>query len=202
VPLTDATKNTLLDALPALATHLSLHTAFSITGTNEVTGGSPAYARQPCAWSASSGGVLSLAGLELFDVPAGTIMFVGLWSALTSGTFRGMYPVKAAAPTPFTAVAGTDIITSDAHGFTLTDESVVFWDLGAGSVLPTGITEGTRYFVRDISGDTFKIAATAGGAAIDLTTDGGGYAQRFVPEVFAGQGQYEVTDIDIAATGA
>lgn len=202
MPLTDATKNTLLDGLPALATHLSLHTAYSITGANEVTGGTPAYARNLCAWSASSGGVLSLAGLELFDVPAGTVMFVGLWSAITAGTFRGMLPVKAVAPTPFTAVAGTDIITSDAHGFTATDESVVFWDLGSGSVLPTGITEGTRYFVRDISGDTFKIAATAGGAAIDLTTDGGGYAQRFVPEVYAAQGQYEVTSISIGATGA
>jgi len=39
-------------------------------------------------------------------------------------------------------------------------------------VLPTGITAGTVYYVRDKTTDTFKIAATAGGSAIDITGAG------------------------------
>jgi len=205
MPLTDAVKNTMLDALGGLATtHMSLHSAFSITGANELTGGSPAYARQPCAFSAASGGSLSIAGAETFDVPAAAVVaFVGLWSAVTAGTFRGMWPLQSTAdsPKPFTAVSGTDIITVDAHGFANADQ-VVFWDLGAGSVIPTGLTEGVIYHVRDVSGDTFKVAAAAGGAAIDLTGDGGGLVQRILPEVFAGQGTYQVADLDIPLVGA
>jgi hypothetical protein len=68
----------------------------------------------------------------------------------------------------FTA-ALTDVITSPAHGFVDTDPVYVL-----GDSLPTGIAEGTEYFVRDVTTDTFKLAATSGGAAIDLTTVGSG----------------------------
>lgn len=204
MPVTDAVKNAGLDAMTALMTHMSLHTAYSAAGSNEVTGGSPAYARQAAAWSAASGGSVSISGAETFDVPAGTtVSFVGFWSAISAGTFRGMWPLQATAdsPKPFTAVGSTDLITCDAHGFSDTNP-VVVWDLGAGSVIPTGLTEGTVYFVRDTSGDTFKLAATSGGSAIDISTDGGGLIQRISPEVFAGQGTYQVADLDIPLVGA
>lgn len=202
MPVTDAVKNAGLDAMAALMTHLSLHSAFSITGVNELTGGSPAYARQLLAWTAASVGNLSLAGAETFDVPAaGTVAYVGAWSASTAGTFRGMWPANGGTPMPFTAVGATDIITVDAHGYANAD-TVTVWDLGSGSVIPTGLVEGTVYHVRDVAGDTFKLAATAGGAAIDLTTDGGGLVQKITVEVFAGQGTYVVNDIDIPLVGA
>lgn len=35
----------------------------------------------------------------------------------------------------------------------------------------SGLTAGTAYYVRDISGNTFKLAASSGGAAIDFTTN-------------------------------
>lgn len=201
MPITDAVKNAGLDAMAALMTHLSLHSAYSATGANELTGGSPAYARQLCAWSAAAAGNVSLAGPETFDVPAGTVAFIGAWSAVTAGTFRGMWPASGGVPVPFTAVGTTDVITADAHGLANGD-TVTVWDLGAGSVIPTGLTEGTVYFVRDVAGDTFKLAATSGGAAIDLTTDGAGLVQRMVSEVFAAQGTYQVTDLDIPLAGA
>lgn len=47
--------------------------------------------------------------------------------------------------------------------------------MGDVATLPGGITEGTTYFVRDVSGSTFKVAATSGGAAIDLTAAATGY---------------------------
>jgi acyl CoA:acetate/3-ketoacid CoA transferase alpha subunit len=43
-----------------------------------------------------------------------------------------------------------------------------------GESLPTGVDASTIYFVVTVSGDTFKLALTSGGAAIDLTTTGSG----------------------------
>jgi hypothetical protein len=93
--LNDAAKNLMLDALTDPTTgvdYISLHTADpGATGTNEVTGGSPAYARLNITWAAASGGSVSEnTGTDpVFDVPAGTITHLGLWDAVTSGNFYG-----------------------------------------------------------------------------------------------------------------
>lgn len=83
--------NLMLDALAAVITHVSLHTDTVGSGSgNEVTGGSPAYARQTAAWGAAAAGNIDLTGSEVFDVPAGTtVRRLGFFSALTSGTFYG-----------------------------------------------------------------------------------------------------------------
>jgi hypothetical protein len=201
MPVLDPVKNAGLDAMVAIISHLSLHSAYSITGANELTGGSPAYARKAAGWSAAAAGNVSIAAGLTFDVPASTVAFIGGWSAISGGTFRGMWPANGGTPIPFTAVGSTDVITADAHGFVDTN-TVVVWDLGAGSVVPTGLVEGTIYFVRDTAGDTFKLAATSGGAAIDLTTDGAGLIQRITAEVFAAQGTYLLSDLDIPLSGA
>lgn len=67
---------------------------------------------------------------------------------------------------PVTAVAASDIATSTAHGFTA-NQPVVFRGLAGG----TPLVNGTTYYARDITTDTFKVSATAGGSAINLTTD-------------------------------
>jgi hypothetical protein len=91
MPFNNTAKNLMLDALAAVADNLSLHTANpGATGTNEVTGGSPAYARQANTWNAAASGEAALTANETFDVPASTtITHVGLWSAPTGGTFYG-----------------------------------------------------------------------------------------------------------------
>lgn len=65
-----------------------------------------------------------------------------------------------------TGVAATDVITSNAHGYSDGDR-VVLTALTGG----TGLTTGTVYFVRDSTANTYKLAATAGGAAIDFSSD-------------------------------
>ena len=62
-------------------------------------------------------------------------------------------------------IATTDIVTSAAHGYANGDP-VVFASLTGGA----GLTNGTKYYVRDITTDTFKVSATVGGAAVDVTT--------------------------------
>ncbi len=87
----------------------------------------------------------------------GTIEFEGL---------SGVPLPKPKAQGAVTAAASTDVFTKTEHGLMLGDQ-VSFSGLTGGA----GITPGTVYFVRDETLDTFKIAATSGGSAIDVTTD-------------------------------
>lgn len=91
MPLTDAAKNLMLDQLATVAVWASLHTADpGTTGANEVTGGSPTYARKAITWNAAATGNLDNNANPVFDVPAATtVAHVGLWSAATAGTFYG-----------------------------------------------------------------------------------------------------------------
>lgn len=89
--LSDSGKNLALNGFAGGAVYASLHTADpGTTGTSEVTGGSPAYARKSVSWAAASAGALTTNAQIVFDVPASTtIKYVGFWSASTSGTFYG-----------------------------------------------------------------------------------------------------------------
>lgn len=85
---TDTMRQGVANGYTALATHGSLHTADpGTTGTAEVTGGSPAYARKALAWTPGTTGTATASAT--FDVPSGiTPSWTGIWSALTGGTFR------------------------------------------------------------------------------------------------------------------
>jgi hypothetical protein len=84
-----AGKNVMLDQLGTVAVFASLHTSDpGATGTGEATGGSPAYARKSITWNAASG-TKTASNAPVFDVPAGTYAYFGLWSASTAGTFYG-----------------------------------------------------------------------------------------------------------------
>lgn len=72
---------------------------------------------------------------------------------------------------PFTVVPGTDACTAKGRTFTDTERVRVF---NTKDLLPTGLAKDTDYFIRDASGSTFKLAATSGGTAIDITTTGSG----------------------------
>ena len=62
-----------------------------------------------------------------------------------------------------------DTVTATAHGLSNGDE-VSF----ATIVTTTGIVTRTIYYVVNATTDTFQVAATAGGAALPLTTNGSG----------------------------
>lgn len=83
--------NLMLDALAAAIGYVSAHTADpGSSGTNEVSGGSPAYARKAITWGSASGGVLTSSNAPVLDIPGSTtVSYVGFWSAATSGTFYG-----------------------------------------------------------------------------------------------------------------
>lgn len=97
MPWAVAMKNEMLDAWLAHVGTLygSLHTANpGSTGANEATGGSPAYARKPLSWSSSASGAMPLSASVLWDIPAGTYNFVGIWLTSSGGTgFRLYEPI-------------------------------------------------------------------------------------------------------------
>lgn len=94
-----ASKNAMLDALTATIGYVSAHTADpGSSGTSEVTGGSPAYARKAVTWSSATGGVASASGLPTFDIPTSTtVTYLGLWSAVTGGTYKGKIAISSQA---------------------------------------------------------------------------------------------------------
>ena len=94
-------------------------------------------------------------------------------AANTAGVVVGMQWTGTGSPAT-TAIACTftdagDLVTKTAHGLSNGDH-VSF----ATIVTTTGIVTNTIYFVISAATDTFQVAATSGGAAIALTTNGTG----------------------------
>ena len=86
---------------------------------------------------------------------------------------------------PTSAVnAGTDVITFAGHGLSDTDQ-ITYNQVGGGTLM-SNVTDGQTVFVRDKTDNTFKIAATSGGTAIDIGT--GHNAQTFTIVTDAVQG--------------
>lgn len=207
MPFNTPALNTMLDALDESATqitHVGIFTSAADpgVGTNhtatEATGGSPAYARQAVTWAAASSGTKANSGSLTFDVPAGTFAYFGLFNASTgnSSNFRGYIPFGGAtALKGFASIDTTltnDQFFSVAHGMSDGDR-VILYNVFAETI-PSGVTEGTLYYVVSSATNTFKVSTTLGGGAVDLTAVQGGeiYWQRIVPEVFASQGQITV----------
>lgn len=182
----DTAKGVMLDAMaPGFG---SLHTAYSTSGANEVTGGSPAYARAALTWASASGSPITkalAATLPTWNVPASTTVgWFGLWTASTAGTFRGMQPLGGGALLNAMVEVAADITANDifskAHGL-VADNRVVFW-----GTLPSGLSVGTIYWVisTGLATDSFRVSTTQGGSAVDLTGTQpfGFFAQKCVPQ--------------------
>ncbi len=67
-------------------------------------------------------------------------------------------------------LASTDVLTYDGHGLE-TDDEVTVRAASAGT-LSAPLAAGTTYYAIRLSNAAFKLAATAGGAALNITSDG------------------------------
>jgi hypothetical protein len=82
-------RNVMLDGLAAVCTRAALHSGDpggANSATNELTGGSPAYARKAITWGAAAAGSMDETSSPTFDVPASTVAWVSFWN--TAGTVR------------------------------------------------------------------------------------------------------------------
>lgn len=144
-----------------------------------------AVARSSAQWTVSGNQVSNVNAITFAQSSSSeTEMFWGIGrSSSGAGTLDFKGHIGAAVKT-FTANAAdvtADTITCPSHGYT-TDDRVVFYAT-MGSTLPTGMTEGTVYFVlaSGLTSDVFKFATTSGGAAINITAVGAGVVGKVTP---------------------
>lgn len=171
--------------------YLSLHSTWQgLTGnqaSNELS--YSGYARQAVSRNGSAGFTVSsnaatlTANVEFPACPAGTTgkaYFFGVGTASSgAGVLRHMGGIGGT-PVECTALASNDTVSApELSGSLAVDDPVVFW--GQGGSLPTGITEGTVYFVKTVSGGDFTVSTTAGGSTLNITADGACLVQRLTP---------------------
>jgi len=155
---------------------------------NEVTGGT--YTRQTVTaanWATVSGGSTNnSAEISFTLMPACTVTHCAiLKDTLTTVLFGG--PLTDAAPKACTVVDGdltANLVSCGSHGFT-TDTRVAFYVEPYGGTIPTGLTEGTIYYVlaTGLTADKFAVSTTSGGSAVDITAVGNALVQKCLPKV-------------------
>ena len=175
---------------PLTNLYVALHTADPGAGGDQTTSevsytgyARAAVARTSGGWTVSTNTVSPVAAVSTGACSAGTAtathFSVGVASSGASKIIhRG--PIASARLGPFTAIAATDAITFPGLSGMAVDDRIVFQSVG-GSTLPTGITEGTVYWVKTVSGNDITISTTQGGSTLDITAAGDGIAYRATP---------------------
>jgi hypothetical protein len=117
------------------------------------------------------------------------------WLGLWNGTTYLGYSPNAGSPKEFIATAATDTFTCPGHGYVNTNKVVIY-----GDTVPAGLIEGTVYYVVGATADTFQLAATAGGSAIDITSAGGSacVVSSITEEVYGGGGTHTISSWTLA----
>lgn len=199
MPLSTTGKNNLITDGITTFTHVGALTGLPST---ETSGGS--YARQALTWGAAASGVRAISAQATVPIAAGqTIVAVGVWNALSAGTFQGYWQIGSTLRGVATVTTG-DTFTSVGHGLAADDR--VFVTAAAGDALPAGLAIDTLYFVRatGLTADAFTLSTTSGGAAVDVTAAGECAWFRTVPQLFSIAGNIVLpasTGIVIDATG-
>lgn len=175
---------------PNTNVYVSLHDTWPGEAGSQTTGevaytnyARVAVSRSSGGWTVS-GNSVSPASQIVFPscgASGATANFVGVGrSSSGAGTLDYCFPIGAA-PTIVVGLA-TDTLTSIAHGLAVDDPVVLF--PAFANALPTGITEGTVYYVKTApDADTFTLSATIGGATMNITAAGAGIIQKITPYV-------------------
>jgi len=197
VPIPTASADTLLDSWGTnQAKFASLHSAYSASGANELSGGG--YARLSVTWASASSNSKALSGTPYnFTVPASTVAFIGFWDAVSSGNFAGMFPAGNAVAYAFSATSSTSTLLAPGSGYASNQQVVAF--VTGGSSLPSGMSAGVIYFAKSPSGDSTQLSATTGpGSLLTLSSDGSGIIQAITPEIFAGAGTFTLSSASVS----
>jgi hypothetical protein len=186
-------QNAAVDGVRAIATHVGALTALTST---EASGGG--YARQAVSFPAAASGTSSNSGAVAIPIGAGSadIVALGLYTALSGGSLVGYYPLGSTGQVlqgvGAVEAIGTDVIRSNGHG--LAADNRVFFAAVNNEALPTGLSASTLYFVRatGLTSDTFTVATSSGGAAVDITALGEVAWFKTVPQPFPSAGNINI----------
>jgi len=144
------------------------YTSYARTALSRDTAGTPAF-------GAAASGAASNAILIQCPQCTGGSNNISHWSigVASGGASKILYRgCIGGTPIAFTGKASDDIVRIPGHTFVVDDRIVFAADPSGG--LPTGITEGTIYWVKTVSGNDITLSTTQGGATLDLTADGSG----------------------------
>lgn len=108
------------------------------------------------------------------------VVAFGIFDAITAGNLLYWGWLGNDAGKLFLGSNTGDLITCPGHTFVNTD-MVRLLDV-PGAALPAGLAAGQTYFIIGVSGITFQLSLTSGGAAVTLTGDGTGLIAKIVPK--------------------
>lgn len=161
--------------------YVSLHTADPGEAGDQTTSEATytgyarvAVARTTGGWTVTNNQAVNAALIQFAACTAGTntITHFGVGRA-SSGTgellFKAPLTTSGATPLLYTATAA-DVLTVPGHSFSVNDTLQSFGILGITA--PAGITDGTNYYVKTVSGNDITLSATLGGATLDVTAAG------------------------------
>lgn len=168
--------------------YVSLHTADPGEAGDQTTSEATytsyarvAVARSGAGWTVSANQVSNAAAVTFPQCTGGsnTITHFGIGRTSSgSGELLFRAPVGGSAFI-FTARASDDVLVVPGISFTIDDR--VSFHADPNGTLPTGVTEGTLYYVKTVSGSEITISTSSGGATVNLTADGYGVAVKCTP---------------------
>lgn len=175
--------------------YCSLHSTWPGVGGNQSSGeatytgyGRVPVARSGAGFTLTSNYISPAANIEFGKCTGGsaeTEHFLGIGTASSGAGILLMAGGLGLDCVPFVGTASDDTVKAPGlSGQTpawAVNDKVVFFGFSTMALLPGGITEGTVYFIKTISGTAITISATQGGATLDITTDGAGFIQKLIP---------------------
>lgn len=169
---------------PPSTIYFSIHTGDpGDAGANEA-----AVTRVAGTYAAAASKSVALTGtVSITNCPAVTVVAFSVWDAVSAGNMLWAGWLSGA-PKAFTGEETAEDLTCPNHGF-VADDRVVFYDDGVGT-LPTGVSEGTLYYVisAGLTTHAFRVSTTQGGSAINITAKGQGLVAKVSPKVIANEG--------------
>lgn len=175
--------------------YMSLHSSYPGTnGANELSGGTPAYARKAITWSAVSGNVRSgaLTDTTGFDVYNGaTVQWLGFWSASTSGTFKAAQPVGGQIRKFYIDTTDSTFVIPS-HGWTAGVTKVVM----ANGTVPGNFNAGQVYDVATTPSSD-KVTLSSSGVTVTPSSQPGEgcYISVIAPQTFGSQAKLQVPTV-------
>ncbi len=168
IGLTTARANAVLDS-ELNSTYLGFFTtAPDANGTSGVECDYTSYARVAVTWASASARSKANSAVAQCPLKTGgaddTVVAWGLFDAASAGNLK-CWGRAVGTPKSFVALA-SNTITCPAHTWT-DDQPVILMSI-PGESLPSGVTEGTVYYLISVTTDTFQISATVGGSAVDI----------------------------------
>jgi hypothetical protein len=119
------------------------------------------------AFPQATGNWSEAVAVSIFDASSGGNMLARGWLGSDAGKV-------------FVAEADDETFNVPGHSLVVDDKVAVI--AIPGGTLPTGVSEGTIYFVKTVTGNVITLSATQGGATLAITTDGAGLIKKVVPK--------------------